>query len=71
MIKLDPQDLRSYKKPRRWLPLAISVVVILAVACGGLYYWYVFLPYSNYAEVYHILGISQMPWGLEHQLKAA
>jgi len=69
MIKLDPQDLRSYKKPRRWLPLAISVVVILAVACGGLYYWYVFLPYSNYAEVYHILGISQMPWGLEHQLK--
>lgn len=62
MIELDP-------KPRRRLSVAIAVVVILAAICGSFYYWYVFLPYSNYAEVYHMLGISRMPLGLEHQLK--
>jgi clan AA aspartic protease (TIGR02281 family) len=73
MIKLGPQDLRSHERPRSSLHTAIAVaiaaVLIFAAVGGGFYYWYVFLPYSNYAEVYHLLGISQMPWGLEHQIK--
>jgi clan AA aspartic protease (TIGR02281 family) len=65
MIKLDPQDRLSYAKPRNNPILAAIIVAIVAVGCGGFYYWYTFLQGPNYSEVYRQLGISKMPLALE------
>jgi len=63
MIKLDPTDRWAYKE-KRSAPLGAIAIVLIIVACGGLYYWYAFLRYS---EVYHQLGISKLPSTLEFQ----
>jgi clan AA aspartic protease (TIGR02281 family) len=67
MIKVDPRERSSFEKPRH-IPLAVIIVtVIIAIGCGGFYYWYAFLQKSNYSEVYRQLGISKMPSTLELQ----
>jgi clan AA aspartic protease (TIGR02281 family) len=67
MIHLDPRDRWSHERPRNTPLVAIMLIAIFIVGCGGLYYWYAFLDNANYGEVYRQLGISKVPSVLELQ----
>lgn len=69
MIRMDPQDRLPYETPRNVPLLGVIILLVIAIGCGGFYYWYAFYQKSNYSEVYHQLGISQLPSILELQPK--
>ena len=66
---MDPRDRLAYETPRNVPLLAATILLVIAVGCVGFYYWYAFYQKSSYSEVYHQLGISQLPSALELQPK--
>ena len=61
MIKVDPQDRWSFERPRSTSLLTMAIIALALIVCGAIYYWYVYLQYSN---VYRQLGLSDLPSGL-------
>jgi TPR repeat protein len=64
---MDPKDRVPHKEPRNAPLFTVITIVVITVGFGGFFYWYAFPQKSNYSDIYHQLGITQIPSTLELQ----